>query len=156
MTGSRIVKTSVHIPEDLYLLARHLGLKNLNEFVINSLQGFVDGQEDPVADTVAHRARSIAIELRKKSMEQRKITSRTEEEIAEITRLQEQRRARIRAAIDKEILRTGEDRFRRYILDLNGDYAQIQDDMLAAISRDCGIAVELSDVLTVTGWRLTV
>ena len=73
MTGSRTVKTSVHIPEDLYLLARHYGLKNLNEFVRDALQGFVDGQEEPIADTVAIRARQIAVDLRVKSMQQRKL-----------------------------------------------------------------------------------
>lgn len=63
----------MHIPEDLYLLARHYGLKNLNEFVRDALQGFVDGQEEPVADSVSIRARQIAVDLRLKSMQQRKI-----------------------------------------------------------------------------------
>jgi hypothetical protein len=68
-----MVKTTVQIPEDLYLLARHYGLKNLGEFVRDALQGFVDGQEEPVADTVAMRARQIAVNLRIKSLEQRKL-----------------------------------------------------------------------------------
>lgn len=67
------IKTTVMIPEDLYLLARHYGLKNLNEFVRDALQGFVDGQEEPVSDTVATRARQIAVDLRLKSLQQRKI-----------------------------------------------------------------------------------
>lgn len=69
----RTVKTTVMIPEDLYLLARHYGLNNLSEFVRNALQGFVDGQEEPVSDTVAIRARQIAVDLRLKSLQQRKI-----------------------------------------------------------------------------------
>jgi len=73
MTGERTIKTTVQIPEDLYLLARHYGLKNLGEFVREALQGFVDGQEEPVSDTISMRARQIAVDLRIKSMQQRKI-----------------------------------------------------------------------------------
>lgn len=73
MADTHTIKTTVMIPEDLYLLARHYGLKNLSEFVRDALQGFVDGQEEPVSDTVAIRARQIAVDLRLKSLQQRKI-----------------------------------------------------------------------------------
>lgn len=78
MTGQRSIKTTVTIPEDLYLLARHYGLKNLGEFVREALQGFVDGQEEPVSDTVSMRARQIAVDLRLKSLQQRKIVQDSE------------------------------------------------------------------------------
>ncbi|MCK9591428.1 MAG: hypothetical protein M0Q91_05395 [Methanoregula sp.] len=73
MTGEKMIKTTVLIPEDLYILARHYGLENLGKFVREALQGFVDGQEEPVTDSVAMRARQIAVDLRLKSMQQRKL-----------------------------------------------------------------------------------
>jgi hypothetical protein len=98
MTGERIVKTSVHIPEDLYLLARHCGLKNLNEFVREALQGFVDGQEEPVQDSVAVRARQIAVNLRLKSMQQRKIS-----QDAELDREMREQEVRDRAELIRQV-----------------------------------------------------
>jgi hypothetical protein len=148
LSGPRLVKTSVHIPEDLYLLARHLGLRNLNEFVRDALQGFVDGQEDPVADSVATRARQIAIDLRAKSMQQRKITCRTDEENAEIERLRSVRRARINEAVLVELHRIGADRFEKYLEDPEGDYQSIQDDIITAVGKASGYSVDLADVIT--------
>lgn len=98
VTGERVVKTSVHIPEDLYLLARHCGLRNLNEFVREALQGFVDGQEEPMPDTVAVRARQIAVNLRLKSLQQRKIV-----QDVEIDREMREKEAQNRAQLIREI-----------------------------------------------------
>lgn len=101
MSGDRIVRTSVNIPEELYLLARHYGLKNLNEFVRDALQGFVDGQEEPVSDTVSMRARQIAVDLRIKSMQQRKIV-----QDSELERIEREKLAMSRAALIEQVTRS--------------------------------------------------
>lgn len=141
------IKTTVVIPADLYLEARLLGLTNLNEFVREGLQGFVDGQVEPIHDPVAARARQLAVELRAKSRQQQKITAQSEEELAKIAELKEQRRQRILTAMKKEMDSRGAYRFRRYMIDEHGDYAGIQDDILEAMSKDAGIPVQLCDVL---------
>jgi hypothetical protein len=80
-------------------------------------------------------------------MQQRKITTRTDEEIAEIERLRNLRFSRIVESVRVEAERIGPDRFQRYLNDLNGDYINLQDDIIAAVSKASGQQVDLADVI---------
>jgi len=142
-----MVKTSVHIPEDLYLLARHCGLKNLNEFVRDALQGFVDGQEEPVTDTVAVRARQIAVNLRLKSLQQRKII-----QDAELNRELREQETRDRAELIRQVT-LAEVRAQKFTADHLPDFDNqyftaegIRKKLVDEISHRCQIDLQWKDV----------
>jgi metal-responsive CopG/Arc/MetJ family transcriptional regulator len=143
----RMVKTTVTIPEDLYLLARHNGLKNLGEFVREALQGFVDGQEEPVTDTVAVRARQIAVNLRLKSLQQRKII-----QDAEIDREMRERETRDRAELIRQVT-LAEVRAQKftatYLPDFDDQYLTsegIRKKLVDDIAHQCQIDLQWKDV----------
>lgn len=138
----------VLLEEEDYDLAKTLGLTNLSEFVRDSISYFISGSDRELTRSeIRELSKKFAHEKRAALMQQQQITGKTEEELAKIAELREQRRQRILSAMQKEMDRHGIQRFKRYMVDENGDYAQIQDDILEAMSKDAGIPVQLCDVL---------
>ncbi|MDD4137948.1 MAG: hypothetical protein PHT99_08680 [Methanoregula sp.] len=145
----------VLLEEEDFNLARMLGLTNLSEYVRDSISYFISGCDRELTPSeIRELSKKIAIEKRAELQRQQKITGQTDEEKQAIEQARQERMDRVRASVKIEMDRIGMDRFKKYMTDTFGDYQTIQDDCLAAISKDTGFPVELADVLAVTGWRI--
>lgn len=145
----------VFLEEEDLNLARMLGLTNLSEYVRNCISYFISGCDRELAPSeIRELSKKIAIEKRAAAQKQQKITGHTEEEKQKVAELRQVRLDKIQISFKKELERIGMDRMKRYMQDVNGDYATVQDDILKAVSQDSGVAVELSDIMAVTGWRV--
>lgn len=137
-----------NVDEDTMILARALGLTNFSEFCRDALSYFISNADRELTPSeIRELSKKFAHEKRAAMLKQQQITGKTDEELAKIAELKEQRRQRILTAMKKEMDARGMYRFRRYMIDENGDYAGIQDDILEAMSKDAGIPVQLCDVL---------
>lgn len=139
----------VFLDEDALNLARTLGLENLSEFVRDSISYFISGTDrELTASEIRELAKKFAHEKRAALLKQQKISEQTDEERAKIEAYRQKQRDAIDAAVTVEMNRIGIDRFRKYLDDVTGDYATLQEDIITAVSAASGQStVQLCDVI---------
>lgn len=120
---------------------------NVSEFCRLCLESWATSPDDP--RPLWQQASDIVEQIKKERAAQQELIRFASKEEQDRAASDKARRAIIATAISGEMERHGRERFRRYIEDPNGDYHRIQDDILQAMSRETGFAVELSDVMEI-------
>lgn len=137
-------RTTLYIDDDVAALAKIMGITNLSETFREMLEFLVSTSgEEMTRSQIRAKLKEFADIKRASIRSQTKIVEQTEAE----KKAREKRFNRIIESVRKEFRSIGPDRFGRYMEDIDGDYADIQDDIVESVSKDSGMQVQLSDVI---------
>ncbi len=146
-----MIRTTVYLDqdyEDLKPLLKRRGVTNFSEVCRDLIMFLIGDGETELTKTQIRELTSQFAKMKLAELQkQQKITGATEEEKQKIDAFRAKRMAKIIESVKVESSRIGTDRFKRYLDDPYGDYAIIQDDIIAAVSQASGYQVNLADLI---------